>query len=138
MGCRGNDYTIVWPRVVEYPQGSADKLMDVKLPDFPQLPAYILWLVGYEDLENQRVTLGISIAPVEGGGVVVEMFDPSYEFGRKTAGENGAITIERDSELLELDIDCVNFAHQSPYRSMRPKEARCRIPSRRIRSFCAG
>jgi uncharacterized iron-regulated protein len=46
------NYTIVSPTVVEYTQESTDKLMDIELPELPLPPANIIWMVGYEDLEE--------------------------------------------------------------------------------------
>jgi C-terminal processing protease CtpA/Prc len=133
------NYAIVSPRVVSYTESSADKLMDVELPDLPMLESDITWFVGYEDLEDKRVKLGVSIAPAEESGVLVEevfadspaaeaglskgdiirkldgervhdMFDLSYELSRKVIGEAGSITIERDSEAITLDINFRNSA----------------------------
>jgi uncharacterized iron-regulated protein len=128
------NYTTVSPRVVDYPKDATHKLMDIELPDLPLPAADITWMVGYEDLEDQRITLGIAIAPASGGGVLVkevypgsvaaraglaegdiirtiddaelaDTFDLSYEIGRKTPGDTGIITIERGGKLLELNID---------------------------------
>jgi serine protease Do len=80
----------------------------------------------------------MSIAPAAGGGVLVkeiypgspadraglvpgdvirrldhtevaEMFDLSYELSAKLPGDNGVITIERATRLLELNIDFENY-----------------------------
>ena len=133
------NYAIVSPRVVSYTESSADKLMDVELPDLPMPESDITWFVGYEDLEDKRVKLGVSIAPAEESGVLVEevyadspaaeaglsegdiirkldgetvgdMFDLSYQLSSKVIGEKGSITIERDSKVITLDISFRNAA----------------------------
>lgn len=128
------NYTIVSPVVASFPEDSLGKLMDIETPELPMPPADIIWLVGYEDLEDQRVMLGISIAESDGGGVLVqevrpgtpgdraglapgdiirgiddaevtEIFDLSYELGRRVPGDSGTITIERGTGLRQLDIE---------------------------------
>lgn len=131
------NYTIVLPEAVEYADEGTARLMDIELPELPIPPADIVWLVAYENLENQRITLGIAIAPADGGGVlvtevqpdapaaraglaagdiiraiddaeVVEMFDLSYELGTKVSGSTGVMTIERGGKWLQLDVDFKN------------------------------
>jgi uncharacterized iron-regulated protein len=46
------NYTIVSPQVVDYPADKRDRLMDVTLPELPLPAGDILWMVGYEDLEE--------------------------------------------------------------------------------------
>ncbi len=131
------NYTIVSPQAVARSPDDAHRMMDVALPELPLPPADILWLVGYRDLEDQRVSLGVSIGPSAGEGVLVksvhpgspaqraglrqgdiiqaldgaavtEPFDLSYELGTKIPGERGVIAIERGGGLLQLDIDYEN------------------------------
>jgi uncharacterized iron-regulated protein len=133
------NYTIVSPVVANYPADSLGKLMDIEPPELPLPPADVIWLVGYEDLEDQRITLGISIAQTEGGGVLVqevhpgspgeragltpediirgideaevaEMFDLSYELGRKAPGDRGTLTIERNGSVRELNVEFEHYA----------------------------
>ena len=47
------NYTIVSPQVADYPPDKRDRLMDVDLPELPLPASDILWLVGYEDLQDQ-------------------------------------------------------------------------------------
>ncbi len=133
------NYVIVDPRVVAYTASSAGKLMDVELPDLPLPVSDITWLVGYEDLKDQRVTLGVAIAPAEGAGVLVqevhtgspaaraglfagdiirgldgeqvhEMFDLTYELSKKAVGQKGTMTIRRNQDTVTLDILYENYA----------------------------
>ena len=133
------NYVIVDPRVVAYTAGSADKLMDVELPELPLPVSDITWMVDYEDLEDQRVTLGVAIAPAEDSGVLVrevhagspaasaglyagdviigldgekvdEMFDLTYQLSTKVVGQKGTITILRNQETLTMEISYENYA----------------------------
>ena len=132
-------YTIVSPVALHTPGHGTDKLMAVTPPELPLPPADIIWLVGYRDLEDQRVSLGISMAPDDSGGVllqavnpgssaeraglkegdiiraidgaaVTEPFDLTFELGSKTAGDRGTITIERDGQLMPVIVDFENRA----------------------------
>lgn len=64
-------YAIVLPEEIEFPPDKKDRLMDVRLPPIPLPVADFVWYVPYEDLEGNRVRLGVRIADGE-GGVIVE------------------------------------------------------------------
>jgi uncharacterized iron-regulated protein len=133
------NYAIVAPKTLHPPDHRSGRSMDVTLPELPLPAADVIWLVGYRDLEDQRVTLGISMAPDDSGGVllqavnagssaeraglkegdiiraidgaaVTEPFDLTFELGSKTAGDRGTITIERDGQLMPVIVDFENRA----------------------------
>ena len=62
-------YVVVDPLTVDFPEEKLDKLMDVDLPTLPMRTADINWAVGYEDLDDQQVMLGVQIEDAEEGGV---------------------------------------------------------------------
>ena len=64
-------YTIVETYAAEVARHKRGTLMDVKLPELPMRPADVYWAIGYDDLEGERVKLGIVIQPAEEGGVRV-------------------------------------------------------------------
>lgn len=127
------NYAIVSPKVVDYPADKQHKLMKVSPPQLPLPPASVLWLVGYEDLEDQRVLLGIGIHPAEDGGVRVLSVQPgspaeragiqagdviravdgaqldqpsdlTYELDKLRPGSSGSIQLERNGESLRLEV----------------------------------
>ena len=64
-------YTIVETYVAEIAPDKRGALMDVKIPELPMRPADVYWAIGYDDLEGDRVKLGVLIEPAEEGGVRV-------------------------------------------------------------------
>lgn len=126
-------YVIVDPWTVEMPEEKREKLMDVDLPDLPLAAADVYWATGYEDLEGDRVMLGVQIENAEGGGVLVkgvlpesaaakagvregdviaavdgvpvkEAFDLTYQVGLHKPGEKGTVEVVRGGERTSLDI----------------------------------
>ncbi len=67
-------YAIVLPEEIEIPEEKQDQTMDVDLPEIPLLAGDFEWMVPYEDLEKDRVRMGVRIA-ARGGEVVVEGVD---------------------------------------------------------------
>ncbi len=64
-------YTIVETYPAEISRDKRRTLMDVELPALPMRPADVYWAVRYDDLESQRVKLGVMIGQAEEGGVRV-------------------------------------------------------------------
>jgi uncharacterized iron-regulated protein len=127
-------YAIVEPYVnmsaVDVPR---EKLMDVDTPTVPLRPADIYWSVGYRDLKDQQVKLGILIedsghggarvtgvmpdAPGHAAGLVTgdviisldgaevnDAADLIYEVGRHTRGQAGSIEVLRGGERVRLPV----------------------------------
>jgi membrane-associated protease RseP (regulator of RpoE activity) len=117
-------YVIVLPEEVEIPEEKADQQMDVDLPEIPLLPGDFAWMVPYEDLEKDKVRMGVRIAAEEGkvtvegvedgspaekagiqaGSVIVsfdgrpvaDMTDVFYLVGAKRAGDRAVVVVRRD------------------------------------------
>lgn len=97
-------YAIVETLVLHYPEAKKDKLMSVDLPENPLRAADVYWMVGYSDLEDQIIRLGVGIADAEGGGVEVkEVFDESS--AKKAGVEKGDIITELDGEPIKEMFD---------------------------------
>jgi len=126
-------YVIVDPYAVEIPESKREKLMDVDLPQIPLPTADVFWATGYEDLEGDRVMLGVQIEGAEGGGVLVkgvmpgspaekagvqkddvivavdgkpvqEVFDLTYQVGQHQVGDVGPLEVRRGEERLTLEV----------------------------------
>ena len=126
-------YAVVDPLTVDFPEDKKDKLMDVTLPTLPLRPADIYWAVGYEDLDDRQVMLGVGIEDAEGGGVrvksvmpespaagaglqegdiivsvdgqpVAEMFDLTYQVSLHKPGDVGPVEVQRGEERLALEV----------------------------------
>ncbi len=126
-------YVIVSPYTVEIPEDRLDRLMDVEIPELPMRPADIYWAVGYEDLEDDRVMLGVGIERAEGGGArvtgvipdspaaraglregdvivavdgqpVEELFDLTFQVGQHKPGDAGTVEVLREGTRLVLDV----------------------------------
>lgn len=70
-------YAIVLPEEIEIPAEKADQQMDVDLPEIPLLPGDFAWMVPYEDIEKDKVRMGVRIAEEEGKVVVEGVEDGS-------------------------------------------------------------
>lgn len=126
-------YVILDTYAVEFPEDKRDRLMQVELPDLPLRAADLYWATGYEDLEGQRVMLGVQIETAEEGGVRVkgvvpgspaqaagvlpgdlivsvdgepvgEMFDLTYRVGLHKPGDVGPLEVLRAGERLTLEV----------------------------------
>jgi uncharacterized iron-regulated protein len=130
-------YTIVLPWEISIPEDKKDRLMDVSLPEIPLPPADFLWMVTHEDLERERVRLGLMFEEVKGnlkvtkvlagspaakagvqpGDILVsldgeglqESFDLSYLLSQKRPGDAGRLLIQRDNKSLEMTINFQAF-----------------------------
>jgi serine protease Do len=106
--------------------------MDVALPEIPLQPGDFAWIVGYEDLSDQRVHLGVIVRDTDEGvkvlgtlknstaedvglqendivtaldGQPVETkFDLTYLISLKKIGEKGIIEVLRDNEPLRYEV----------------------------------
>jgi uncharacterized iron-regulated protein len=125
-------YAIVLPYTSRIPTGKEYLIMDVTVPELPLYIADFVWAVGYEDLENKGVRLGIGIERSErgvlvrtvkqgssaskggiqtgdvvttfGGEPVMEPFELIYLVKQKKAGDKTLLHVLRGDELLELEI----------------------------------
>jgi uncharacterized iron-regulated protein len=126
-------YVIVDPYAVEVAPEKTEQLMDVEVPALPLRPADVYWAVGYRDLEDRRVMLGVRIRDADGGGVqveavlpkstaaraglragdvivavddvpVAEMFDLTWQVDTHRPGDTGTVEVEREGERLRLEV----------------------------------
>lgn len=126
-------YLVVDPFTVDFPEDKQDKLMTVDLPTLPMRAADVYWAVGYEDLDDQQVMLGVQIEDAEEGGVRVkgvmpdspaagagleegdvivgvdgepvdEIFDLTYQVSLHKPGDVGPVEVVRGEERLTLEV----------------------------------
>jgi uncharacterized iron-regulated protein len=71
-------YTIVLPDAISIPEEKREELiMDVNLPEIPLLAGDFAWMVPYEDLEDNRVRMGILMEGLDGGVSIKRVLDKS-------------------------------------------------------------
>jgi len=88
-------YAIVLTEAISIPEEKREALtMDVDVPFIPLLAGDFLWMVPYEDLEDDKVLLGVMMAPREGKVFVEKVLEGSV-------AEKGGI--EAGDELVSLD-----------------------------------
>jgi len=69
-------YVIVLPSAISIPEEKREALtMDVDMPDIPLLAGDFAWMVEYEDLEDERVRMGIMMTAGEEGVIVKMVLD---------------------------------------------------------------
>jgi uncharacterized iron-regulated protein len=126
-------YVLIGGQELDIPPDKKDRLMDVKVPEFPMRPYDFLSFYAYEDLPKTGVMLGVMFEPVPGRGLEVrevvpgsnaeraglktgdlllsldgepltEGFDLTYAVRQKKPGDHGAVRVERSGRALNLDI----------------------------------
>ena len=126
------DYAIILPDEIDIPEDKADQQMDVDLPQVPLLPGDFAWMVRYEDLEKDKVRMGVRIAAKEGavvvegvedgspaakagivaGDVIVsfdgqpvrDLADVFYLVGAKREGDKAAVVVRQDGADRTRDL----------------------------------
>jgi len=96
-------YATVVPFVGELPEGRDDLRMDVDVPDFPLPVADFVWSVPFEDLEGERVRLGVRIEPDEAGLRVTEVTHGSAAEGAGV--QAGDLLVDLDGRPLKDMVD---------------------------------
>jgi uncharacterized iron-regulated protein len=125
-------YAIVLPTAIHISAEKHHKVMKVTLPEVPLVPGDFAWMVTYQDLEDEKVYLGVMIRETEDGvkilktieGSVAEKaglkendivtafdgepiettFDLTYLIGLKKPGDQGVIDILRDEQPLRYEV----------------------------------
>ncbi|NVL89722.1 MAG: ChaN family lipoprotein [Desulfobacterales bacterium] len=125
-------YAIVLPMTVHVPPEKKHKLMAVTPPEIPLQSGDFAWIVSYQDLDDQRVYLGVMIRDTDDGvkvlgtlknstaeevglqkndiitamdGEPIETrFDLTYLIGLKKPGERGIIEVLRDKKPLSFEV----------------------------------
>jgi len=101
-------YRIILPVPVEPPPGKKHQLMKgVSPPEVPLAPGDFLWAVGYEDLEDEEVYLGVMVRPVEEGVKIIGISDDS---AAEDAGlEKGDVIQAFNSNPIETTFDLTYY-----------------------------
>ncbi len=125
-------YAIVLPDEIAIPEGKESQLMNVDLPEIPLLAGDFEWMVPYEDLEKERVRMGVTIAEHEGeviveavedgspaakagiphgsvivsidGNRVTDLEDVFYIVGAKRVGDKAAVVVRVDGVARTLEV----------------------------------
>jgi uncharacterized iron-regulated protein len=125
-------YEIVMPYTAAVPKNRTDILMDIQPVSVPLYLADFIWAVGYEDLEDQNVHLGIQVEKTEkgvavrnvmpgstalkigvrGGDVIVSFdgqsivkpSDLTHLLSFKQPGDHAILTILRGDQKINLEV----------------------------------
>ncbi len=125
-------YVILLPEEIEIPEDKQDQTMDVDLPEVPLLAGDFEWMVPYEDLEKEKVRMGVRIAAHEGevvvegvdegtpaakagilpgsvlvsvdGNRITDLEDVYYIVGAKRDGDKAAVVVRRDGVEKTLEL----------------------------------
>jgi uncharacterized iron-regulated protein len=125
-------YVLIGTREIDIPESKQDRLMDVEHPGFPMPPFDIIAFTAYEDLAKEEVKLGVHLMETDEGVVigdivpgsaaeeaglqkndvvirfgddpVEESFDIVYGVKQKRPGDRAALQIERDGELMDIEV----------------------------------
>ena len=125
-------YAIILPEEISIPADKADQIMDVDLPEIPLLPGDFAWMVPYEDIEKDKVRMGVRIkeddgkvvvegvedgspaakAGITAGNVIVsldgqpvsDLTDVSYIVGAKREGDKAAVVVRREGAEQTLEL----------------------------------
>ncbi len=134
-------YAILLPEEIEIPEGKQGQLMDVDLPEVPLLAGDFEWMVPYEDLEKNKVRMGVRIVEhggevlVEGvedgspaakagilpgsvivsldGNRVTDLEDVFYVVGGKRLGDKATVVVRRDGAERKLEITFVEMPEKT-------------------------
>ncbi|MBW2109200.1 MAG: ChaN family lipoprotein, partial [Deltaproteobacteria bacterium] len=96
-------YTIVVSVITQDPVQQAHKSMKVTLPNVPLPTADFAWAVGYENLEDQRVYLGVMIKNADDGVAVIGVAEGSA--AEKAGLEKQDIITGFDGEAVKTTVD---------------------------------
>ncbi len=133
-------YVILLPEEIEVPEGKEGRLMNVDLPDVPLLAGDFEWMVAYDDLEKEKVRLGVTIAEHEGevivegvedgspaakagilagsvivsidGNRVTDLEDVFYVIGAKREGDKAEVVVRREG--TERTVEATFFRMPKP------------------------
>lgn len=96
-------YAIVLPYTAKIPENRRTIVMDVKPVSIPLYLADFVWAVGYEDLEDRNVQLGVQIELTEQGVRVVKVVPGSA--ASKAGIQEGDIVVSFDGQSLKEPFD---------------------------------
>lgn len=126
-------YTSIGGKEIEIPESKKDKLMDVTLPEFPMTPYDFVVFTRYEELDKNKVKLGVMLEEKEGEVIIAgiipgsnadragllindiiiaidneqitDNFDVIYSIKQKIKGDQGIIRILRNGSTESINVD---------------------------------
>jgi predicted metalloprotease with PDZ domain len=97
-------YEIVMPYTEEVPENRKDLLMDVQPVSIPLYLADFIWAVGYKDLEDQAVHLGVQVQKTEKGVAVRKVMPDSTASKIGIREEDIIVSFDGQSILEPSDL----------------------------------
>lgn len=100
-------YLLVGGQEINIPPDKQDRLMQVEVPEFPMVPYDFLAYMGYEDLPEKPVLIGIMFEPVKDGkGLLVKAVQPDSN-GERAGLKKGDILLQMDGKPLKESFDLI-------------------------------
>lgn len=96
-------YAIVLPTTIHVSAEKHHKVMKVTLPEIPLLPGDFAWIVTYQDLEDEKVYLGVMIRETEDGVKILKTIEGSV--AEKAGLKENDIVTAFDGEAIETTFD---------------------------------
>jgi len=112
-------YEIVMPYTTEVPENRKDILMDVQPVSIPLYLADFIWAVGYEDLEDQNVHLGVQVEKTEKGVAVRKVMPDSTAL--KIGIREGDIIVSFEGQAIIKPSDLthlMSFKHPGDHANL--------------------
>jgi len=100
-------YSIVMPYTGSVPENREDLRMDVKPVSIPLYLADFVWAVGYEDLEDRIVHLGVRIEGTDKGVAVRKVMPKST--AEKIGIHEGDLIVEFDGQSIQKPFDLTHL-----------------------------
>jgi uncharacterized iron-regulated protein len=127
-------YVLIGGKEIDIPADMKDRMMNVKLPEFPMIPYDFQVYLAYEKLPKTGVTLGVMFGPsptghglvlnnvIQGsnaeraglqrgdlllaldGQPLIDGFDLIYLVEQKHPGDRGTLAIERQGQTIDLKV----------------------------------
>lgn len=100
-------YSIIMPYTAEVPENRKELLMDVQPVSIPLYLADFAWAVGYEDLEDRNVHLGVQIVESEKGVTIRKVLPQST--AEKVGIREGDIIVSFDGQSIAKPFDLIHL-----------------------------
>ncbi|HKJ05585.1 MAG TPA: ChaN family lipoprotein [Geopsychrobacteraceae bacterium] len=135
-------YLLIGSRAIEIAEGKEVETMQVTMPNFPMPPYHFLTYTRYENLPERGVKLGIQLREIEQDVTVIsvipgsaaehagivaddilrkidgieveESFDLIYQLEQKQMEDRAILKVERNGEIIEIDVDFSKAEIQHP------------------------
>lgn len=100
-------YTLIGSKELDIAEDKKDRIMNITVPDFPMVPYDFLAFLGYEDLPETGVKLGVMGEAAPGGrGVLVKKMLAGSNAERAGLREGDTI-LEFDRQLMKEPLDLI-------------------------------